>query len=152
MVFLKKIVVTTDLSPFSLAALEYAASFGTLYTSRLYLLFVLDGKEAPLKTEEDARTALEEFCRTNIPLETRVTQVVRKGTAAEEIKRFSQEEGIDLIVMATHGRTGLKHMLLGSVAERLVRLSDVPVLTVKPRPFREVILQKEDVEKELHLR
>lgn len=152
MVFLKKIVVTTDLSPFSLAALEYAASFGTLYTSRLYLLFVLDGKETHLKTEEDARKALEEFCRTNIPLETRVTQVVRKGTAAEEIKRFSQEEGIDLIVMATHGRTGLKHMLLGSVAERIVRLSDVPVMTVKPRPFRESILQKEDVEKELHLR
>lgn len=152
MVFLKKIVVPTDLSPFSLSAVEYAASFGTLYTSRLYLLFVHDGKDAHIKTDEDAQKALEEFCRTNIPAETRIVTIVRKGSPAEEIREFSREEGIDLIVMATHGRTGLRHMLLGSVAERVVRLSDVPVLTVKPRPFRESILQKEDVEKELHLR
>ena len=45
MIFLKKILVTTDLSPFSLAAMEYATSFGTLYTSRIYLLFVVEGKE-----------------------------------------------------------------------------------------------------------
>jgi len=158
MVFLKKILVTTDLSDFSLAAMEYATSFGTLYTSRLYLLYVLDGreghhgKEGPPKNEEEARKNLEEFVHANVPADTRITLVVKKGVAAQEIRRFAEEEGIDLIVIATHGRTGLRHMLLGSVAERIVRYSGIPVLTVKPHPFRESILQEEDVEKELHLR
>jgi nucleotide-binding universal stress UspA family protein len=160
MIFLKKILVTTDLSPFSLAAMEYATSFGTLYTSRIYLLFVLEGKEgahakeghAQLRTEEEATQALDEFVRTNIPGEIRLMQVVRKGVPADEIRRFAQEEGIDLIVMATHGRTGLRHMVMGSVAERVVRLCSLPVLTVKPTPFRETLLEREDVEKELRLR
>ena len=73
----------------------------------------------------------------NVPAQTRLTAVVRRGMPAEEIKRFAQEEGIDLIVMASHGRTGLRHMVMGSVAERVVRLCSVPVLTVKPHPFRE---------------
>ena len=54
--------------------------------------------------------------------------------------------------MATHGRTGVKHVLMGSVAEKVVRLSAVPVLTVKPLPIRESLLREEDVENELHLR
>jgi len=159
MIFLKKILVTTDLSPFSLAALEYAVSFGMLYTSKLYLLHVYEGKEGHhgkdavgVHTEEDARAAVEEFVRMNVPAQTRLTTAVRRGAPAEEIKRFAQEEGIDLIVMASHGRTGLRHMVLGSVAERVVRLSSVPVLTVKPHPFREIMIQSEDVERDLHLR
>jgi universal stress protein A len=160
MIFLKKILVTTDLSPFSLAAMEYATSFGMLYTSRLYLLHVCEGKEGHNakdaggsgKIEEDARAALDEFVRMNIPGQTRLMAVVRRGLPAEEIKRFAHEEGIDLIVMATHGRTGLRHMVMGSVAERVVRLCSVPVLTVKPHPFREVMIQNEDVERDLHLR
>ena len=160
MIFLKKILVTTDLSPFSLAAMEYAASLGTLYTSKIYLLYVLEGKEGAHgkegqtlpKTEEEAGKALEEFVRTNIPGETRLVRVVRKGVPVDEIRNFAQEEGIDLIIMATHGRTGLRHIVMGSVAERTVRLCSVPVLTVKPQPFREIILHREDIEKELHLR
>jgi nucleotide-binding universal stress UspA family protein len=159
MIFLKKILVTTDLSPFSLAALEYAVSFGMLYTSRLYLLYVYEGKEghhgkesAGVHTEDEAHAALEEFVRMNVPAQTRLTTAVRKGTPAEEIKRFAQEEGIDLIVMASHGRTGLRHMVMGSVAERVVRLCSMPVLTVKPHPFREIMIQSEDVERDLHLR
>ncbi len=154
MIFLKKILVTTDLSPFSLAAMEYATSLGTLYSSRIYLLYVPDGKEgqAQPKTEEEAGKALEEFVRTNVSSDTRLVQVVRKGVPVEEINRFSQEEGIDLIIIASHGRTGLRHMVMGSVAERIVRLCTVPVLTIKPQPFRETILRREDIEKELHLR
>lgn len=159
MIFLKKILVTTDLSPFSLAALEYASSFGMLYTSKLYLLHVHEGKEghhgkdaAGGRSEEDARAALDEFVRMNVPSQIRLTAVMRRGTPVEEINRFAQEEGIDLIVMASHGRTGLRHMVMGSVAERVVRLCSVPVLTVKPHPFREIMIQNEDVERDLHLR
>ena len=159
MIFLKKILVTTDLSPFSLAALEYAASFGMLYSSKLYLLHVHEGKDshhgkeaAGGHTDEEVRAALEEFVRMNVPSQTRLVQVVRWGNPAEEITRFVQEEGIDLIVMTSHGRTGLRHMVMGSVAERVVRLCSAPVLTVKPHPFREIMIQNEDVERDLHLR
>ncbi len=159
MIFLKKILVTTDLSPFSLAALEYAVSFGMLYTSKLYLLHVHEGKEGHHGKEasadqsvHDVRVALDEFIRMNVPSQTRLVAVVRRGSPAEEIKRFAQEEGIDLIVMATHGRTGVRHMVMGSVVERVVRLCSVPVLTVKPHPFREIMIQNEDVERDLHLR
>ena len=61
-------------------------------------------------------------------------------------------EHIDLVVMATHGRTGLKHVLMGSVAEKVARMSTAPVLTVKPRAVREYIIAAEDVEHDLHIR
>lgn len=160
MIFLKKILVTTDLSPLSLAAMEYATSLATLYTSKITLLFVLEGREgahgkdssSQPTTEDEARKALEEFVRTNIPGGDRLTLQVRQGVPADEIAGFAQAEGIDLIVMATHGRTGVRHMMVGSVAERVVRLCTVPVLTVKPHPLRETYIRREDVETDLHLR
>lgn len=57
----------------------------------------------------------------------------RLGVAHDEIVRVARAGGYDLVVMGTHGRTGWRHLLLGSVAERVVRLSSVPVLTVHPR-------------------
>ncbi|MGD0670435.1 MAG: universal stress protein [Candidatus Binatus sp.] len=58
---------------------------------------------------------------------------VATGNAAPEILNLTAAQGIDLIVMGTHGRTGLKHFLLGSVAEHVVRQSPVPVLTIHPK-------------------
>jgi nucleotide-binding universal stress UspA family protein len=149
-VYLKKILVTTDLSQYSLEALEYAQSFGLLYASRIFLLYVEE--HAHPRTESQAAAALAEFVAKNVDPDLRITQVVRNGHPAAEIRKFSQEENVDLIVMATHGRTGVKHALLGSVAEKVVRLATVPVLAVKPLPVRESILREEDVESELHLR
>jgi glycine betaine transporter len=149
-VYLKKILVTTDLSQYSLEALEYAQSFGLLYASRIFLLHV--DEHGRHRGEEQAVAALAEFVARNVDADIRLTQVVRSGHPAAEIRRFSQEENVDLIVMATHGRTGVKHALMGSVAEKVVRISTVPVLTVKPLPIRESILRDEDIENELHLR
>ena len=59
---------------------------------------------------------------------------VALGHPADTIVRVAQDRGVDLIVMATHGRTGLQHVLLGSVAEKVVRLAPCPVLTIKQRP------------------
>jgi nucleotide-binding universal stress UspA family protein len=166
MVYLKKILVTTDLSEYSLAAMEYAASFGLLYASKLHLLFVFEpggsrfGRHAheserrdpPLRTEAEARKALEEFVTKRVQPDIRLLLHVRAGNPADEIRRFAESETVDLIVMATHGRTGLRHIVMGSVAERVVRFSSIPVLTVKPASLREGFLRNEDVEKELHLR
>ncbi len=58
---------------------------------------------------------------------------VAMGHPADTIVRVAQERGADLIVMSTHGRTGLQHVLLGSVAEKVVRLAPCPVLTIKQR-------------------
>jgi nucleotide-binding universal stress UspA family protein len=60
-----------------------------------------------------------------------VKEAIKQGHPAEEIIRYAKEEGIDLIVMGTHGRRGLNRVLLGSVAEEVVRSADVPVMTVR---------------------
>jgi nucleotide-binding universal stress UspA family protein len=166
MVYLRKILVTTDLSDHSLAAMDHASSFGLLYASDLYLLYVVDhghasrgrhgtgdGKEAEhAALLEDARRSLTDFIEKNLNPDVRVIPVVREGHPAHEITKFADAEGVDLIVIATHGRTGLKHMLMGSVAEKTVRFSRVPVLTVKPFPMRDAIIDEEDVVQELHIR
>jgi universal stress protein A len=60
-----------------------------------------------------------------------VTTFIRVGNAVDEINTFADENFVNLIVMATHGRTGLAHLLVGSVTERVVRTSKVPVLTIR---------------------
>jgi nucleotide-binding universal stress UspA family protein len=166
MVYLNKILVTTDMSDYSLAAVEYASSLGLLYNSTMYLLHLqdetppvfrlqgvdVDPHQFRQRAEEDAQRELEDFAAKRVTLDLKFIPVVRSGSPAEEIKRFGEEEGIDLIVIATHGRTGLQHIVLGSVAEKVVRGSSVPVLAVKPRTFRESIIESEDIEDELHLR
>ncbi len=148
MVYLKNILVTTDLSRYSLAAMEHAASFGLLYASKIFLLHVTSSPEGV----ETAQKALEQFAGRHLSPDLKLVRVVRSGSPAEEIRRFAEEESVDLIAMATHGRTGLQHILLGSVAEKVVRLSEIPVLTIKPTPLRDSILKDEDVETELHIR
>ncbi len=162
----KKILVTTDLSRFSLAALEAASAIGSQFGSKLYLLHVVDSlpamhipqgqdidvQAAYRRSEDQARKRLEEFIQQNPFPDVRLIPVVRIGSPVDEIRRFAEEEGVDVIVIATHGWTGLRHILLGSVAERVVRHSSIPVLTVKPYPLRENFLQDEDIENDLHLR
>jgi nucleotide-binding universal stress UspA family protein len=167
MVNLRKIAITTDLSGFSLAALEFAASLRLLYTAKLYMLYVseespvilptLHGLETDveglrLRMAQDAKVELDRFMKLHVNPDLNIIPVVRMGHPSDEIIAFSREEHIDLIVMATHGRTGFEHVLLGSIAEKVVRNSPVPVLTIKPPSVREPILKSEDVENELHLR
>jgi nucleotide-binding universal stress UspA family protein len=165
MVYFRKILITTDMSEFSLAAMEYAASVGLLYAAKLRLLHVLehtpggmkrlgledDGKAEERLAEQETARELREFVAQKVGPHIPLVPVVRSGSPAEMITQYAKEEGMDLIVMATHGRTGLRHILMGSVAEKVVRTSDVPVLTVKPQVLREAILKREDIEIELHL-
>ena len=154
------------MSEYSLAAVEYASTFGLFYSSKVYMLYVaersplvptIDGGDPfagvrPARTEEAALAELEDFVTKRVHSNVQITPVVRVGSPAHEIVRFAEESTADLITMATHGRTGLSHIVMGSVAEKVVRLSSIPVLTVKPAPLRESILDRADVETELHLR
>lgn len=164
MVYLQKILVTTDLSEFSLAAMDHASTFGLLYASDLSILYVAEPsghKGAKLtpgpdgthqKALEEAQRQLARFVKQNVNPDTNVRQIVRLGNPAVEICNFVTEEHVDMVVMATHGRTGLKHVLMGSVAEKVVRMSTAPVLIVKPRAVREHLIAPEDVEHDLHIR
>ncbi|MEW6509621.1 MAG: universal stress protein [Bacteroidota bacterium] len=150
MIFLKNILITTDLSEYSLAALEYAFTFGLLFGARLCLLYV--DEQGQHRSDRNAAAALEGFAASRIDSRLNLELVTRSGRPAEEISRYAREQGMDLIVMATHGRTGLKQAAMGSVAQKVIRLSAVPVLAVKPHAVRESLLRFADVENELHLR
>jgi universal stress protein A len=164
MKMIKKILVPTDLSELSIAALEYAASLSLIYHAKIYMLYVVEGEpkhetvsvkpHRPQVTGacvEEGEKELHRFVYWKLREIGDVIEVVRVGKAETEIQRFVEEEGIDLIVMATHGRTGLAHVLMGSVAERVVRMSSVPVMTVKPESCSGVLITEKDVEEDLHL-
>ena len=147
---IKKILVPTDFSDLSLEAVHYAMSLSELYGADLVLFHAVD--DAPVLAfhtmeittdfvvDDTAKTAerhLEEFARSHdIRSHYGLSLVVRRGNPYDEITRYAKEESVDLIVMATHGRTGLAHVLLGSVAEKVVQHSDIPVLPIKPAKIR----------------
>ncbi len=141
----KKILVPTDFSELSLAAMDYALSFSHVFGGKIYLLHTLDTipvlaldamdlttETVIYETEKNAKNDLHVFVAARIGNVPNLVEVVRKGIAEDQIVEFAKEESIDLIVMATHGRSGIAHVLMGSVAEKVVQHSPVPVLTVKP--------------------
>jgi nucleotide-binding universal stress UspA family protein len=129
------------------------------------MLYVIEGERShglppvegssesmPVAGEEEGKRELHRFAYRKQKEIGDVIEVVRAGKAQTEILRFAKEEGIDLIVMATHGRTGLAHVFMGSVAERVVRTSRVPVLTVKPASFPNYLVTEKDIEEDLRLK
>jgi len=144
---LKKILVPTDFSKFSAKALHYAMEFAQQFGASITLVHVVEpivyppeSGYAPVEIEtvettwkKNAKRKLEELARQAIlpPLMAQIS--VRFGTPYYEITALAKEEGVDLIVLATHGYTGLKHVFLGSTAEKVVRHAPCPVLTVRER-------------------
>jgi universal stress protein A len=141
-----RILVPTDFSPTADEALDYAFGLAERFGASLELLHVLDDPfvtdgmsaeayitEAPMiRTAmlQDAREKLRHragSCEAGVQVETEVLF----GHGARTIAEYAAERGADLIVMGTHGRTGFAHLLVGSVAERLVRTAPCPVLTVR---------------------
>lgn len=141
-----RILVPTDFGPSAGAAWAYAQMLAQKFGSRLYLAHVLApapfvsdpfGEErltlqvADLlrESETEVRRALD-----RVPvrgsLASRVVRSTRVGKPVDEILKLVRELGIDLVVMGTHGRGPVGHVLLGSVAERVVRRCPVPVLTI----------------------
>ena len=120
-----------------------------MYNAHLHVLHVVkempfpasdSSSEVPNGTDRlkrsDLEDRLEKFVARWLPQHTKLICHVRIGQPYKEIIDYANQEEIDLIVIATHGRTGLNHLMMGSVAEKVMRLSPAPVLTVKPhRPI-----------------
>jgi universal stress protein A len=135
----KKILCPMDFSEYSEAALVYASSLAKEFGSELHIVYVYErpfpyadagfaGYVPPDDLEPD-KQRLKEIVppRTDVPV---VRQFVL-GHPADELVEYAEANGIDLIVMGTHGRTGLGRLLMGSVAESVVRRATCPVLTFK---------------------
>jgi universal stress protein A len=136
------ILCAVDFDKNSLAAVPVAAELARDHDAALYLLHVVElppGPEVALsfgRMEDAARTRLERISHQKLKAGTRYELLVVTGDAAGEVLQAATRLGIDLIVMATHGRKGLRRLVLGSVAERVVREAPCPVLTVKPKAAR----------------
>lgn len=141
---IRRMLVPIDFSAGSTKATEYAAALATTLGASIHLLHVLDepfAAQAPWEfyapdTPRRGRT-LQETQAKLAAIEAglrrtgaKVTVEVRTGRAAREIVAVATDRGTDLIVMGTHGRTGLAHMMYGSVAEQVVRKAPCPVLAV----------------------
>ncbi len=148
MITLNKILVPTDFSDFSRPAMTYACAIAARFDAELHLLHVVPDPAMLIpeaaafsveamqsQTEQlskDAAVALEKLPCDGWENGRPVVRAVRVGTAFLEIIDYAKKEDIDLLVIGTHGRSGLMHVLMGSVAERIVRKAPCPVLTVKP--------------------
>ena len=151
MISLKKILLPTDFSEYSEAARDFACSLVEKFGAELHLLHVLQDLVAMApepgmafpppgdymqELEASARQALEKRPGESLSGDHTVVREVRHGSPFLEIIRYAKDNDIDLIVMGTHGRSGLAHVLLGSVAEKVVRKSPCPVLTVRPEAHK----------------
>jgi nucleotide-binding universal stress UspA family protein len=155
MIVLKKILVATDFSVPSDAALEYGRELARTFAAQLIVAHVIDDVSAQAyggpdalvfapdlqrEIEETARRRLDELVAAEDREELRaVTVVLRSKTIAAAIAEYARDTDVDLIVLGTHGRGAVAHLLIGSVAERVVRTAPCPVLTVR-RPEHEFIL------------
>jgi nucleotide-binding universal stress UspA family protein len=137
------ILVPTDGSDASMEAVDEAVELAGRLGGTVHVLSVVEQAQyAPMNTpspdfvdslEANAREALDRAVdRAEAAGAEGVEGTVEAGTAHEAIVSYVDEADVDLVVMGTHGRTGLDRVLLGSVTEKVVRLSPVPVLTVRP--------------------
>jgi nucleotide-binding universal stress UspA family protein len=143
MIGIKKILCPIDYSESSLEALKYAIHFALRDSGKLYLMHVIDIRsleqyapfQAAIKPESEMITQMREELWAKVPEEVRkkveMEAIVTVGIPLVEILLAAKEKGVDMIVMGTHGRTGLAHVIMGSVAENVVRRAPCPVLTVR---------------------
>jgi nucleotide-binding universal stress UspA family protein len=143
---LARILIPTDFSDTADAALEYAFVLAERFGASVHLLhviedpFVTGGLSAEAYIAEgppvraamlsDAQSLLSQRAAPRHP-GVAVDGEVLFGHGAKSIAEYAEQRDVDLIVMGTHGRTGVAHLLLGSVAERVVRIAPCPVLTVR---------------------
>ncbi|MDP7277055.1 MAG: universal stress protein [Planctomycetaceae bacterium] len=152
MIRVKNILVPTDFSEHSDTAVLYGCELASRFDADLHLLHVVEftplmygegayfAPETEAQLEHDAQQLIGDIpapeWRSRIP---NVTRSTLRGHPLPEICRYAKEQNIDLIILGTHGRGAIAHVLLGSVAEKVVRKAPCPVLTVH-HPEREFVM------------
>jgi nucleotide-binding universal stress UspA family protein len=154
MIRLAKMLVPTDFSEDSEQAARYAVELAKRFQAEIHCVHVVDIPADLLSTSayymtgpseafldqirEESKKNLETFAEKNLE-GVQVRTAFLEGSPFVEILRYARDQQIDLVVIATHGRTGLRHVLFGSVAEKVVRKAPCPVLVVK-REERDFVL------------
>ncbi|MFQ5352006.1 MAG: universal stress protein [Candidatus Binatia bacterium] len=142
----KRILATTDMSPESFSAVSYAGHLARAQAARLTVLHVahstvvmftefmpaIDMTAIDAEIEDAARNSLDGWIRRHLRKLGDVELMVRRGLVPETICEAAHETDASVIVMATHGRTGVGRMVLGSVTEKVLARSPCPVLVVRP--------------------
>jgi nucleotide-binding universal stress UspA family protein len=149
MVKIERILFPCDFTDNSLKVLPYVLSLAEKYDSKVYLLYVDDlyvwgGNFIPhpsltvLQKEslEAARKAMDSVCEERLQGCPNFQRKVVSGDPVSEIVKEIEAEGINMVVMATHGRRGLEERIFGSVAENVVKKSPVPVLVINPHKVK----------------
>jgi len=142
----KKILFPVDFSEVSPKIASWVLATAEKYDSEIHLLFVARNLEhfvgisVPMVSIEEfqnevvrgAEASIEEFADIHFKGYPKCRTHVVAGDAAEEIIKYIEKESIDLLIMGTHGRKGIERVLFGSVADRVIKTSPVPVLSINP--------------------
>ncbi|TYL36489.1 universal stress protein [Natronococcus pandeyae] len=132
------ILVPTDGSNESQQAAERGIEIAAALDATVHALSVVEGSatlkrdQLRVNAEQEAEKSVDQVVDEAERMGVDVVTAVELGIPHETINEYALENDVDMIVMGTHGRTGLDHVLIGSIAERVVRTSPVPVLTVRP--------------------
>ena len=144
---IKRILLPTDFSAYSATATKYACELATKFDAELHVLHTLEvhlsstpdlvmSLALPTYLQESRKAAEKALAGVPDPqwaAGRKVVHAVIEGSPKVEIVRYARTHEIDVIILATHGRSGLAHVLIGSVAENVVRTAPCPVLTVRPK-------------------
>ena len=142
---IKKILVPIDFSDYSKSALKYAVNFSKNNKAEMILIYVVEPVIYPpdfsmgqiaipsvnAEWDERAKQELDKLAKEHIPQGVQVKTIIKTGKPFLEIIETASEMDVDLIIIATHGRTGIEHILFGSTAEKVVRKAPCPVLTLR---------------------
>ncbi len=157
---ISKVLVPIDFSDYSKSALKYAVSFVKHFKAQLILVYVVEPVIYPpdfsmgqiaipsvdLDMDKRAMEELNKLAEQEIPPEIKVKSIVKTGKPFLEIIETAGEQNVDLVIIATHGHTGMEHILFGSTAEKVIRKAPCPVLTLR-EPIKGFLF-KDELKKE----
>ncbi|MDP4115461.1 MAG: universal stress protein [Bacteroidota bacterium] len=142
---IKKILVPIDFSDYSKNAFRYSIEFCKCFESEIILIYVIEPVVYPpdfsmgqiafptvdMQMDKRALEELEKLAKSEIPAGQKIRTIVKTGKPFIEIIDTAVEEDVDLIIISSHGHSGVQHIIFGSTAEKVVRKASCPVLTVR---------------------
>ena len=142
---IKKVLVPVDFSDYSKSSLKYAVNLAKQFNAEVCLIYVVEPMVYPpdfsmgqiaipsvdIEMDKRALEELNNLAKKEIPPDIKSKVIVKTGKPFVEIIETASEENVDLIIIATHGHSGIEHVLFGSTAEKVVRKAPCPVLTLR---------------------